>query len=136
MRERWKPTDEDAAFIDQTIDKATNLVSSIYGKIYFPTYTNSLKDIARWLGFEWTWPHASGGGAVLLRRCWELSQEHRLQQQLVAYNMEDCRAVELVANAIGCICSNDDQDSGSKLKAVNVSALEVAFQRTFGKFSS
>ena len=56
MRERWKPAGEDAAFVDQIIDRSTNLVSSIYGSIYFPTYTNGLKEIARWLGFDWTWP--------------------------------------------------------------------------------
>ena len=47
--------DEDGAFIERIVDGSTNLISSIYGKIYFPTYSNSLKDIARWLGFEWTW---------------------------------------------------------------------------------
>ena len=36
MRSRWKPADEDAAFVDQLIDTSINLVSSIYGKIYFP----------------------------------------------------------------------------------------------------
>jgi predicted RecB family nuclease len=136
MRERWKPTDEDATFVDQIIDGSTNLLSSIYGKIYFPTYTNGLKEVAGWLGFEWTWPQASGAGAILLRRCWELNRKRRLQHQLVAYNVEDCRAVELLANAICRICSNDDQNDTLKLKAVNVSTLEVGFQRTFGKFSS
>jgi hypothetical protein len=101
-------------------------------KIYFDI-SNSLKDIARWLGFEWTWPHASGSGAILLRRCWELTRDDRLRQQLVAYNIEDCRAAEVVTGAIERICSNDNDQT--KFKAVNVSALEVGFQRTFGKFS-
>ncbi|UPT88429.1 TM0106 family RecB-like putative nuclease [Bradyrhizobium barranii subsp. apii] len=136
MQERWKPRDEDSEFVEQIVDRSTNLISSIYGKIYFPTYTNGLKEIARWLGFDWTWPQATGGGALLLRRLWELSRESRLQRQLVGYNIEDCRAVEIVADAIGLICGNDDQHDASKLKAVNVSVLEVGFQRTFGKFSS
>jgi RNase_H superfamily len=135
MRERWQAADEDGAFIERIVDGSTNLISSIYGKIYFPTYSNSLKDIARWLGFEWTWPHASGSGAILLRRCWELTRDHRLQRQLVAYNIEDCRAAELVTGAIKRIFSNSDDNNQTKLKAVNVCALEVGFQRTFGKFS-
>jgi hypothetical protein len=28
----------------------------IYGKIYFPTFSNSLKEVGRYLGFQWTWP--------------------------------------------------------------------------------
>jgi predicted RecB family nuclease len=133
MRDRWP--DEDVAFIDWITAGSINLISSIYGRIYFPTYGNSLKDIARWLGFSWTWPQASGSGAILLRRCWELTREHRLKRQLVAYNMEDCHAVELVANAIKRLCSSSEDNDQSKLKTVNVSALEVGFQRTFGKFA-
>jgi predicted RecB family nuclease len=136
MRSRWTPADEDAAFVDQLIDTSTNLVSSIYGKIYFPSYSNGLKDIARWLGFKWTLPQASGGAAVLLRRCWELTSKDQLREELIAYNMEDCRAAELVADAIKRVCSNEAQEGGTKLETVNVSSLEVGFQRTFGKFPS
>ena len=32
----------------------TNLLSIINGQVYFPTYSNSLKSIAPWLGFEWS----------------------------------------------------------------------------------
>jgi predicted RecB family nuclease len=82
MRSRWKPADEDAAFVDQLIDTSINLVSSIYGKIYFPSYSNGLKDIARWLGFKWTLPQTSGGAAALLRCCWELTSKHQLREEL------------------------------------------------------
>jgi hypothetical protein len=135
MRERCKPAKEDAEFVDRLIDGSTNLIPSMYGKIYFPTYENSIKDIARWLGFEWTWPQASGSAAILLRRCWELTRDRQLRKQLLAYNIEDCRAIELVADAIRRVCANDEQNNATKLKPVNVSTLEVGFQRTFGKFS-
>jgi len=134
MRERYKPSDSEAAFIDQLVDRSLNLLACIYGKIYFPTYTNNLKEIAHWLGFEWTWQQASGAGAMLLRRCWELTSSDASRQQLITYNIEDCRAAELVANAIGFICENTEESSASKLKTVNVGTLEVGFQRTFGKF--
>jgi predicted RecB family nuclease len=32
----------------------TNLLSIINGQVYFPTYSNSLKSVARWCGFEWS----------------------------------------------------------------------------------
>ena len=134
MRARWTSTDEDAAFIDQLIDGSTNLVAMIYGKIYFPAYSNSLKEIARWLGFEWTWPQASGGAAIVLRRHWELTAKDQLRRELLTYNIEDCRATELVADAIKCICGHD-REGQEKFQTVNVSSLEVGFQRTFGKFA-
>jgi predicted RecB family nuclease len=134
MRARCTSTDRDTAFIDQLIDGSTNLVAIIYGKIYFPTYSNSLKDVARWLGFEWKWPQASSSAAILLRRYWELTASDHLRRELVKYNIEDCRATELVADAIKRICGNDEQ-AEAKFQTVNVSSLEVGFQRTFGKFA-
>jgi uncharacterized protein (UPF0212 family) len=108
----------------------------MYGRIYFPTYSNGLKEIARWLGFEWTWPQASGGAAMLLRRCWELTFDDGLRRELIAYNIEDCRAAAVVAEALVRICGNHESSDATKLETVNVGSLEVGFQRTFGKFPS
>ena len=54
MRERWKPAAEDAELLDRLINESVNLLSIIHARIYFPSYSNSLKDTAQWLGFEWT----------------------------------------------------------------------------------
>jgi predicted RecB family nuclease len=136
MRDRWKSPDEDAEFVDRIVDGSLNLLAVMYARIYFPTYSNGLKEIARWLGFKWTWPQASGITAILLRRCWELTYDDRLRRELIAYNMEDCRAAEVVAEALTHICSNSESSNARKLETVNVGSLEVGFQRTFGKFPS
>jgi predicted RecB family nuclease len=136
MRERWKPTAEDAEFVDRIVDGSLNLLARMYGRIYFPTYSNGLKEIARWLGFEWTWLQASGTAAMLLRRCWELTSDDGLRRELIAYNIEDCRAAAVVAEALAHICDNTESSNARKLQTVNVGSLEVGFQRTFGKFPS
>ena len=136
MRDRWKTSDADVAFVDLLFNRSVNLLAVIYGKIYFPTYSNSLKEIARWLGFEWTSPWASGGTAMLLRGCWELTHDDKLREDLIQYNIEDCRAAQFVADAILGICAGDGAGYSPKLKAVTASSLEVPFQRTFGKFPS
>jgi hypothetical protein len=136
MRERWKPSPEDVEFVHRIVDGSVNLLSTMYGKIYFPTYSNGLKEIARWLGFEWTWAQASGGVALLLRRCWELTSDEEMRRKLITYNIEDCRAAEAVAEALVRICGNGEDISTTRLETVNVSSLEVGFQRTFGKFPS
>jgi predicted RecB family nuclease len=135
MRERWT-SPEDVAFVDCIVDGAVNLLSRMYGRIYFPTYSNGLKEIARWLGFEWTWAQASGGVALLLRRCWELTSDEEMRRKLITYNIEDCRAAEVVAGALVRICGNVEDIGTTGLETVNVSSLEVGFQRTFGKFPS
>src|SRR5262249_9008318 len=136
MRERWKPSPEDVEFVDGLVDGSVNLLSRMYGRIYFPTYSNGLKDIARWLGFEWTWAQASGGVERLLRRYWELTSDEEMRHKLIMYNMEDCRAAEVVAEALVRICGDGEGIGTTGLETVNVSSLEVGFQRTFGKFPS
>jgi hypothetical protein len=128
MKNRWKTSDDDAEFLDRVSDGSVNLLAVIYGKIYFPTCSNSLKEIARWLGFEWTSLRASGGKAMLLRRWWELTSDERLRKDLIEYNIEDCRATELVTDALRVICANDGEVHSPKLEAVNIGSLEVPFQ--------
>ena len=130
MRARYILAPDDVEFVDRLIGTSVNLVGCIYGKIYFPTFSNSLKEVGRYLGFEWTWPQASGAAAPLLRRAWELGADDGLKRELIGYNMDDCRAAAMVADAMVRICG----DGASGLNAVDVGSLEVGFQRTFGKF--
>ena len=72
-----------------------------------------------------------GAAAPLLRRAWELGADDGLKRELIEYNMDDCRAAAKVADAGGACAA-----TGSGLDAVDISSLEVDFQRTFGKFDS
>ena len=132
MKARYILAPDDVEFVDRLIETSVNLVGCIYGKIYFPTFSNSLKEVGRYLGFEWTWPQASGAAAPLLRRAWELGADDGLKRELIGYNMDDCRAAAKVADALVRICGG----GASGLDAVDVGSLEVGFQRTFGKFDS
>ncbi len=131
MRTRYVLAPDDLEFVDQLIGTSVNLVGCIYGKIYFPTFSNSLKEVGRYLGFEWNWLQASGAAAPSLRRAWELGEDDRLKRELIGYNMDDCRAAAKVADALVRLCG-----SAPGLDAVDVGSLEVGFQRTFGKFDS
>jgi len=131
MKERYTLAQGDVEFVSRLIETSVNLVGCIYGKIYFPTFSNNLKEVGRYLGFEWTWSRASGAAAALLRRAWELGGDYKQKQELIRYNIDDCRAAATVADVLLSICSGaSDHD------AVNVGSLEVGFQRTFGKFDS
>ena len=130
MKERYPPAPDDVKFVDRLIETSVNLVGYIYGTIYFPTFSNSLKEIGRYLGFEWAWPLASGAATPLLRRAWELGGDDALKRELIGYNKDDCRAAAAVAVALLRICGGGT----SGVDVVNVGSLEVGFQRTFGKF--
>jgi predicted RecB family nuclease len=49
------------------VDHATNLLSFIYAQIYFPTYSNGLKEITGYLGFRWSGSLTSGLETIVWR---------------------------------------------------------------------
>ncbi len=100
MKERYVREAGDVEFVERLLKSIVNLIDCIYGKVYFPTFSNSLKDIARYLGFDWNWAQASGAVTPLLRRAWELTADHEIKCELVGYNIADCRAAATVANAL------------------------------------
>ena len=73
MRKRY-PHPEWTDLLDQLNRSAVNLLAAIYARVYFPSYSNGLKDVARHLGFRWSDPAASGLLALSWRREWERSR--------------------------------------------------------------
>jgi len=130
MKERYISALDDVEFVDRLIKTSVNLVSCIYGEIYFPTYSNSLKEVGRYLGFEWDWPRASGAAAPILRRASELGADSGFRRELIGYNMDDCRAAATVADALVRICGG----GASGLDAVDVGSLDVDSQPNWGRF--
>ncbi len=71
------------------INNAFNLLSVLYARIYFPTFSNGLKEIAGYLGFHWSGPVASGLEAIVWRYRWEASKDPGEKQGLLDYNRQD-----------------------------------------------
>lgn len=100
LKQRYTKVIETPPLLDQLIDESVNVLSVIYAQIYFPTYSNGLKDIAQYLGFQWSNPSASGSQSILWRYQWEWTKSPELKQQLITYNLEDCEALERVVNTV------------------------------------
>lgn len=84
-----------------------NVLSMIYGKIYFPTCSNSLKDIAKYLGWKWSEANATGLKSLVWRHQWDNSHEPYLNKKLVQYNSDDCHALKNLVETITKISRND-----------------------------
>jgi predicted RecB family nuclease len=82
--------------VETALGKAVNVLSIIYPHVYFPTYSCSLKDIGRFIGYSWSQPDASGVQSVVWRTAWERSRDESLKARLIRYNMEDCLALKAV----------------------------------------
>jgi predicted RecB family nuclease len=134
MMQRYPELLGEDDFVRQLIKSSINMVSFTYSKVYFPTYTNSLKDIAQYLGFRWTEYNASGSHAIWWRREWELANDASLKERLVRYNSEDCQAIELVTKRIRELAASASAGGPPNTDAINVSSLEVGYSRIFGKF--
>ena len=77
-----------------------NISSSIYGKIYFPVYSNKLKELGNYVGAKWTSQSASGIQTLVWRHFWEDSQDEKYKQLLITYNLEDCQALKLLTDKL------------------------------------
>src|SRR5271163_1122888 len=82
------------------VGRATNLLSFIYAQIYFPTYSNGLKEIIGYLGFRWSGSLTSGLETIVWRHQWEACVDLAVKQTLLDYNRQDCEALELVTNRL------------------------------------
>lgn len=129
MKTRY-PDAMESDLLDRLIGSAVNLVSIIYGGVYFPTYSNGLKEVAQYLGFRWSEPAASGLAALYWRRQWEVSQAPQLKAKLLTYNSEDCAAAQTVADALSALSRSQ---SVGDTNFVDATALKREYPRRFGK---
>jgi predicted RecB family nuclease len=120
--------------LDEVLKSSVNVLTLLYAQIYFPTFSNGLKEVAQFAGVKWSHPDASGALALLWRSEWEMSHDASFKDCLVTYNLEDCRATEVVADAILSLCGEEPRPLIPQLPCINVDDLQVAYQRTYGKF--
>ncbi|MEW6584852.1 MAG: TM0106 family RecB-like putative nuclease [Nitrospirota bacterium] len=80
------PSEGSAA--SKAIASSINLLSVIFAQVYFPSYSNGLKENARFLGFEWNDPSSSGLQSIVWRHQWEESRDPTVQEKVIVYNAE------------------------------------------------
>jgi len=108
---------------------AVNVLSLIYGKIYFPTYGNSLKEIATFAGFKWAEAKASGLQSIAWRRRWELTQNAGDKEILLQYNRDDCTALE---NVISVLRGISNHEKSRLCDSSSVEDIKMASAYKFG----
>jgi hypothetical protein len=81
---------------DKVKNRLFNVNSLVFGKVYFPARSNTLKTLGKLVGATWTSPDASGLQSIVWRLQWELSKDSTLKNQILVYNLEDCHALKLL----------------------------------------
>jgi predicted RecB family nuclease len=93
-----------ADLADRLLPRLLNVLSVVRQHVYFPTYSNGLKEIGGYLGVRWTHPSASGVQSLVWRRRWEQTGSADLKEQLTAYNLEDCAALRKLTECLYAVC--------------------------------
>jgi predicted RecB family nuclease len=133
MCERYGGPPEDSG-IAKAIAKPVNILSFIYARIYFPTYSNGLKDRARFLGFEWSAPDASGALSIMWRSEWEIFRDEQLKERLINYNAEDCEALQVLTGHLqNLLLSTTGPASQSIASVVGIDSLPKYSPYKLGK---
>jgi predicted RecB family nuclease len=96
------------------LTKSTNILSIVSSHVYFPTTSNSLKEIAGFLGFRWTSVGASGLESIVWREQWEELPEEALKSKLLEYNRDDCLALRTVTEFIASITASEIKDRSER----------------------
>jgi predicted RecB family nuclease len=135
MRQRYGELDIAPAFLDQLQAQAINLVSFLFAQVYFPTYSNALKEIARYLGFEWTDNAASGITSLMWRYYWERHKNHDYKEKLLLYNAEDCEAIERLTRFLLRLNNKQAEESSTDNEIIQAESLNplYPFESKFGK---
>jgi hypothetical protein len=115
----------------EQLQKSTvNVLSLIYGKIYFPTYSNTLKEIAAFTGFKWTEAKASGLQSIIWRKRWELTRKDGDKEVLLQYNHDDCTALE---NVVLVLRGIENHEESRLSKIASVEEIKITNPYKFGK---
>jgi len=124
MCERYSEPSEGSGAAKVT-SSAVNLVSLIFAHIYFPTFSNSLKEVAGWLGFRWSEMNWTGLQTIAWRERWATLRGGTERMQLTRYNAEDCAALELVAKTIfGLYQRKPMSEPESEAAVVDITSLK------------
>ncbi len=94
--------------IKRVFNNSVNIISYVYPSIYFPTYSNGLKDIAKYLGFKWTDENLTGLESILLRHEWEMNSDVFIKEKLIQYNIDDCYALKKLIDFLQLVSSSSD----------------------------
>jgi len=118
--------DNEICFI---VKKSCDLLKYFFD-IYLPTYSNSLKSIAGFLGFKWSDDSSIGLNSILWRKKWEILKDDYWKAKLITYNVEDCEAIRCIKDWLEEI--NHDRKELSHVDTIK----NIRFGKQYKKFVS
>jgi transposase IS66 family protein/RNase H-like protein len=110
------------------IAQLVNALAVVHRHVYFPTHSNSLKEIGRFLGCQWASPNASGIQSMYWRGMWERTHDPAIKDELIRYNRDDCTALRSICEFVARV-----EADGAKADTAGGSAPGVVSTRDLPK---
>ena len=103
LLQRMRKVVKRKSLVDRVLANAVNVLTAIHASVYFPTFSNGLKEVGRYLGCTWTErerlglakPGVAGTVGADPGQCWK--------DKLLTYNAEDCAALRKVAEFVQAV---------------------------------
>lgn len=124
--------------IDMIMARSFNLLGVFFDNVYVPTYTNGLKEIGQYLGFQWSDTNASGIQSIVWRNKWKMTRLEEYKARLIQYNLEDCHALLRVKSFFSCIIERkvgDKDDKSGEAIFVDDLKRKSIFKFCIGEFA-
>jgi predicted RecB family nuclease len=119
--------------VDKLIENSCDLLPILISHVYLPTYSNRLKDILQYLGFEWDHRGADGLLSIVWRRRWELSKDDDLKTRLITYNRDDCVALECLLEFLQRMHTSGDVSDGESQFGGRAPVIDVRSLDSYGE---
>jgi len=87
--------------VDLILERSTNVLSVIHPHIYFPTYSNGLKDIGRFLRSSVHMKTPQDCRALCGGWTGKRIKPQNIKARLLQYNQDDCRTLNTSPNSSG-----------------------------------
>lgn len=113
----------------ELLSRLFDVHGAIRTNVFFPVYSNGLKEIATHLGFHWQGPIRSGIDSIVWRYKWEEGKDALVKDALLQYNHEDCMAVTAVC---GHLATLSQHNSNTPASCQDIDTLQIRHKGEFG----
>lgn len=93
--------------VDALLERATNVLSVIHPHVYFPTFSNSLKEVGGFLGLHRADESATGLQCIVWRNSWQGNKAPDIKARLLQYNQDDCYTLKRIVEFIRGLAAAD-----------------------------
>ena len=106
VQRKWAGFKKDFADVEH---QTVNLLGFLRTHVYPPIYSNGLKELTRFLGYKWSIDGADGLQSIQWRKSWEKSKELIVKDNLIQYNLDDCKALLIVKKWFAHLATSAEQ---------------------------